>query len=133
MKPIDCAAFMLIKGEEILAEKRRYDKGTDPNTTAIPGGRVEGSESLDETLIRETREELDILPVTFTYICSLLHISTQFHRVHYYWVSEWEGEIKALEAESLEWIPLSQADRFDLEVDRVAISEYLRYQSKKPD
>lgn len=55
MKEIDKIAFLYIKDGKILST---LSKGID--TYYIPGGKREGNESDEETLIRECKEELTI-------------------------------------------------------------------------
>src|SRR5215510_12574722 len=122
----ECIAFLLIQNHQVLAEKRRQTKQVVPGALALPGGHIEAGESPEEALRREIREELDIVPTSIAYVCTLLHHAQEFRRLHYFVVDNWQGEISNREAETLLWIPLNQARRFDLEVDRVAISEYTR-------
>jgi len=55
MKEIDKIAFIYLKDGKILST---LSKGKD--TYYIPGGKREGNETDEETLIRECKEELDI-------------------------------------------------------------------------
>jgi mutator protein MutT len=123
---LDCIAFMLIQNQQVLAEKRKLTKKVVPGALALPGGHIEAGESPEEALRREIREELDILPTSMTYVCTLLHRAQEFRRLHYFVVENWQGEISNREAEALFWVPLNEVHRFDLDVDRVAISEYTR-------
>jgi len=123
---LDCIAFMLIKNQRVLAEKRKLTKKVVPGALALPGGHVEAGEAPEDALCRELREELDILHTSMTYVCTLLHRAQEFRKLHYFVVEDWQGEISNREAEALLWIPLDQVHTFDLDVDRVAISEYLR-------
>ena len=125
-KLLDCIACMLSKDQQVLAEKRKLTKKVVPGALALPGGHMEAGESPEEALRRELREELDILPTRMTYVCTLLHRAQEFRKLHYFVVEAWQGEISNREAEALFWIPLDQVHRFDLDVDRVAISEYMR-------
>ena len=123
---LDCIAFMLIKNQQILAEKRKLTKKVVPGALALPGGHMEAGEAPEDALRRELREELDIRPTSITYICTLLHRAQEFRKLHYFVVEDWQGEISNREAEALLWMPLEQVQKFDLDVDRVAISEYIR-------
>jgi mutator protein MutT len=125
-KLLDCIAFMLIKDQRVLAEKRKLTKKVVPGALTLPGGHMEAGEAPEDALYRELREELDILPARMAYVCTLLHRAQEFRKLHYFVVEAWQGEISNREAEALFWIPLDQVQRFDLDVDRVAISEYMR-------
>ena len=133
MDLLDCVAFILIEDNEFLAEKRKLTKKADPGANALPGGHMKSGESCEETLHREAREELSIVPSKTKYVCSLLHRSQALHKIHYFAVESWVGEIENNEAESLLWIPLGESERLNIDVDRVAIREYVRvYGSNVP-
>jgi 8-oxo-dGTP diphosphatase len=73
----------------------------------FPGGKVEGSERLEETLIRELREELGIgvkedclAPLTFA-----SHTYPDFQLLMPLYVCRrWEGAVTALEGQQLAWV-----------------------------
>jgi mutator protein MutT len=125
-EPLECVAFLLLQNHQVLAEKRKQTKQVVPGALALPGGHLEAGESPEDALYRELREELDIVPTSLAHVCTLLHHAQEFRRLHYFVVENWQGEISNREAEALLWIPLNQGYKFDLEVDRVAISEYAR-------
>jgi 8-oxo-dGTP diphosphatase len=126
MEPVECVAFMLIQGNTVLAEQRKLDKQVEPGVIALPGGHIEEGEKPEQALRRESSEELGISPSTIKYVCSLLHPSHEFQKIHYFAVESWEGEIENNEAEALLWIPFSELERLGLDVDRVALGEYMR-------
>ena len=124
---VDCVVLILLRDDQVLVEKRKPTKRVLPGAVALPGGHVEAGEQPEMALLRETREELAIVPLTSVFVCTLLHRSQEFRRLHYFAVSEWSGDISSSEAESVAWLPLLDFYRLDLEVDRMAISEYLRH------
>ena len=122
----ECIAFLLIKGNTVLAEKRKLTKKVVPGAIALPGGHLEADESPEEALLREVREELGIVPTDRYYVCTLLHRSQEFRKLHYFAIHQWEGEITHHEAEAMLWVPFDALETFNLDVDRIAMSEYLR-------
>jgi mutator protein MutT len=125
-KLLDGIACILIKDQQVLAEKRTLTRQGVPGALALPGGHMEAGESPEEALRREIREACNIVPTRIAYVCTLLHHAQESRRLHYFVVEAWQGEISHREAEALRWIPLNQVYRFDLAVDRAAISEYTR-------
>jgi ADP-ribose pyrophosphatase YjhB (NUDIX family) len=102
-----------------------------PGAIALPSGHMEADESPEEALSREIHEELGIVPSDMTYVCTLLHRSQEFRKLHYFAVHQWEGDIAHHEADAVLWVPFDDQDTFDLDVDRIALSEYVRvYQSE---
>jgi 8-oxo-dGTP diphosphatase len=126
MRLVECIAFMLMKDGQVLAEKRKRTKRVVPGAVAFPGGHIEAQESPEEALYRETQEEVGIVPLEIAYVCTLLHRAQEFRKLHYFAVTRWEKEIIPQEAESVVWIPLSALKTLDLEVDKIAVQEYLR-------
>jgi len=127
----ECIAFLLIQDNHVLAEKRKLTKKVVPGAIALPGGHMEHGESPQDALYRELREELSLVPSDITYVCTLLHRSQEFRKLHYFAVHHWEGAMTHNEAEALLWVPCDALDTFDLDVDRIAIREYIRvYKSR---
>ncbi len=46
MALVECVAFMLVKDQKILAEKRKPTKHVVPGAVALPGGHMEHGEAL---------------------------------------------------------------------------------------
>jgi 8-oxo-dGTP diphosphatase len=125
-QPLECVAFMLLRDGQILLERRSLTRRVVPGVRAIPGGHMEPGETSEEAVRRELHEELGLAPQSVTYVCTLLHRSEEFRKLHYFAVGAWNGEMTPHEAESLEWVDLDDATAFDLDVDRIAASEFVR-------
>ena len=124
--PLECVAFMLVKDNHVLAEKRKLTKSLVPGAVALPGGHMEHDEHPKDALSRELLEELGILARRVAYVCTLLHRAEEVRKIHYFAVESWEGEILNREAEALLWLPFDELHTLDLVIDRVAVHEYLR-------
>lgn len=125
-QPLECVAALVLQEAAVLAEKRKPTKKVVPDAVALPGGHVEPGENAEDALRRELQEELGIVALEVRYVCTLLHRSAEFRKLHYFAVSRWEGDMESHEAASLLWVPLSASHDLDLEVDRLAVAEYLR-------
>ena len=126
MELVNTIAFILIKEGKFLVERRKLNKDVDPGKVTIPGGHIDEGETSKTTMLRELKEELNITAIKFNFLCSLLQKSEEFQKIDYFVINSWKGELQNNEAEEIKWILLNELDKLDLEVDRVAIREYLR-------
>jgi len=117
---------MLIQDKRVLAERRKLTKTLVPGAIALPGGHMEADEGPEDALQRELLEELGIVACRVAYVCTLLHRAEEVRKIHYFAVESWEGEILNREAEALLWVSLDESHTLDLDIDRVAVREYLR-------
>lgn len=125
MKIHECVSFLLVEGNNILLERRAEDKETDPGLINIPGGHIEDGENQVEALLRECKEELNITPLSYYFLCSLYHATSEMQLIHYYVVDSWDGEMMPLEADEILWSPILAAD-VGIEADKLALSEVSR-------
>lgn len=112
MKEIDKIAFIYLKDRKILST---LSKGKD--TYYIPGGKREGTEKDEETLIRECKEELtiDIIKDTIKYYGTFeaqAHGKSEGILVKMTcYMAEFEGEIEAnSEIQEIRWLDYSNLD-----------------------
>lgn len=124
--PLEGVAFMLVRDGQLLVEKRRPDKRLLPNVVSIPGGHSESGEKPEETLRRELKEELNLVPEHFRFVCTLLSWAQEFRKLHYFMVDAWSGEMEMLEAADLRWIDIEEIEQLDIDVDRLAVQEMRR-------
>ncbi len=125
MKIIDKIAFLYLKDGKILST---LSKGKD--TYYIPGGKREGNESDEETLIRECKEELtiDIIRDTIKYYGTF---EAQAHgkaegvlvKMTCY-MAEFEGELKPnSEIQEMKWLDYSNLDTKISPVDELIFKD----------
>ncbi len=117
---VAAAALVDVDGR-VLVQQRPEGKAM-AGLWEFPGGKVEGGENLEETLIRELKEELDIdvteaclAPFTFA-----SHAYEDFRLLMPLFVCRvWDGTPRSLEGQAIQWIrpmrmgdlPMPPADR----------------------
>ncbi len=71
----------------------------------FPGGKVEPGETPQQALIREIKEELDVMVSVGDLIDTIEHDYPTFHlSMDCFWCNVTEGEIKLKEAEDARWL-----------------------------
>jgi 8-oxo-dGTP diphosphatase len=127
--------FVVLKDSSILVEERSKTAKVAPGDIAILGGHCEDEDHSDKddfrinTLKRELKEELDIVPTNFAFLCTLPYkYKEKKYEVHYYVVSAWEGKIGDITTEDgkLIWLSLDHAEtKLNQNVDKIALKLYL--------
>jgi len=101
------AACALVDADGRVLLAQRPPNKPMPGLWEFPGGKVEANERPEDTLIRELREELNIVvsepclaPLTFA-----SHLYPDFHLLMPLYVCRrWEGTVQALEGQELAWV-----------------------------
>lgn len=106
------------QGRVLLA--RRHKQSHQGGLWEFPGGKLEPSETVEEALVREVREELGILVQTHRPMIRIRHQYSDRHlELDFYRVLDWQGEAVGLEGQPLAWVhpedlssyPMPEADR----------------------
>lgn len=116
------ARAIIIEDDKLLVFFRRKIKdGREITYYAIPGGHVEKGDSLEETVIRELKEEMNLDIEILEYLGKL---SVDNREEHYYYAKIVGGELKfggeELERNSydnyyeIRWLPISELDNSDI-------------------
>ncbi len=75
-----------------------------PGYWEFPGGKIEPGEDAREALVRELKEELDIVVREATpWITRVYAYTHATVRLHFFRVTAWEGEAKPLEDQAIAW------------------------------
>lgn len=100
-------------GLEVLIEKRKAE-GSYGGLWSFPGGKVENNEMPDTAMVRELKEELGITVKEE----QLFEIGFNSHLypagptiIPFYGCTKWEGEPKALDAETILWTSVDRLAR----------------------
>jgi 8-oxo-dGTP diphosphatase len=113
------------RGDSARGKAEAHEEG-DARRGRLTRWHVEPGEGVEDALRRDLKEELGITPLQLRYVCTLLHRSAEFRKLHYFAVPQWIGKVENREAASLRWVPLTAPHDLDLEVDRFALAEYQR-------
>lgn len=90
----------------VLVTQRGYGEYKD--WWEFPGGKIEGTETPEEALVREIREELDAVIKVERYLTTVEYDYPAFHlSMDCFWCSLKEGQLTLLEHEAARWLPLS--------------------------
>jgi 8-oxo-dGTP diphosphatase len=119
-------ALILEKNGKILVEKRKQSKLTTPGDVIFPAGHVEESESREEALKREMKEELGIEIENPQLVYQTDFDCEEKQRIFWYCCDNYSGSIKNNEAEQLIWISPLEIDRLTHQVSKEALNIYLK-------
>jgi ADP-ribose pyrophosphatase YjhB (NUDIX family) len=119
-QPVVGVGAVIICDGKILLEKRKNEPGKDK--WSIPGGLVELGESAEETTIREVKEETNLEveePMLIDVVDSVTRDENDDIKYHFvivdYFVKLKGGVPKAAsDAAELEWVQLSDVEKYDL-------------------
>jgi 8-oxo-dGTP diphosphatase len=93
----------------IFATARGY--GEFKGQWEFPGGKIEDGETPKRALVREIKEELDIIVEVGDLIATIEYDYPSFHlSMDCFWCEVVEGELKLLEAEDAKWLNRDELD-----------------------
>lgn len=103
MKTIKVVAAIIREDDHIFATARGY--GEFKGQWEFPGGKVEDGESPQEALIREIKEELDIVINVGALIDTVEYDYPAFHlSMDCFWCEMVSGDLRLKEAEEAKWL-----------------------------
>ena len=129
------AAFILNKKGELLVERRKKEPAK--GMLDLPGGFADIGETVEESVVREVREETSLVVTSARYLFSLPNIyrysDFDVHTLDMFFACEVEDESKleaADDAAECMWMPLSDihTEQFGLRSVRQALHQFLDMQ-----
>lgn len=112
---------LLVRENKVLLARRSPGRKAYPDLWSFPGCHVEPNETLEQALVREAREEIGVVPISYA---ELARISDPNATVTYrmYIATRWEAEPTILDDEHIElrWFSPATAQK----LPHLALTEY---------
>lgn len=104
VKKVEVAAAVIERPDGTFLLGRRPPNGIYAGWWEFPGGKVESGETPYQALVRELQEELGIdVECAYPWIMRE-HVYEHAHvRLHFFRVTEWNGELRDLQHDQLSW------------------------------
>ena len=101
-------AVIINNKNQVLITKRSADKHQG-DKWEFPGGKVESTETSQEALYRELKEEIGITVESATFLLDIVHqYKTKEVLLDVYEVRHWIGEAQGLEGQPMRWVDRSE-------------------------
>src|SRR5213594_124161 len=102
--PVDVAVAVLVRSDGAALLAQRPQTKVYSGYWEFPGGKIEPGEPVPEALKREVREELGIeVGGAYPWITRVFVYPHAKVRLHFYRVTAWRGEPRALEHQAIAW------------------------------
>ena len=128
---VEVVAGLIWRGDRFMICQRPKDKARALLWEFV-GGKVEKGESAEDALVRECKEELDIIVKPLDVFCDVVHTYPDIV-VHLtlYNAEILSGEPKLIEHNDLRWITPDEIDNFDFCPADVEILEKIKCNTRR--
>ncbi len=122
--------LVLIKEGQVLLS-RRFQTGYEDGNYSMPAGHLDGGETLTEAMVREAKEEVDVVVKREDLeLRHAMHRKASNHeRVDFFFTAKnWQGEPKIMEpnkCDDLKWFPMNDLPQNIIPCVRQAIESIL--------
>ena len=108
------AAVIFREGKVLCVQRAEHEREYVSLKWEFAGGKVEVSESLEEALMREIREELSVDLEVSEFLMTVEHTYPDFHlTMHVFKCVLDQGEITLNEHVALKWLSIDELDQLD--------------------
>ncbi|MFI3283920.1 MAG: (deoxy)nucleoside triphosphate pyrophosphohydrolase [Erysipelotrichaceae bacterium] len=130
MKQIEVVAAIIKSDNRYLVAQRGY--GEFKGYFEFPGGKIELGETREEALIREIKEELNVVISVENFLCTVEYEYPSFHLImHCYYSHIIDGEIEICEHQSIMWVEKEKLINIDwIPADVAVMNAILSDQNK---
>lgn len=120
------AVGIVINAENQVLITKRSAAQHQGNKWEFPGGKIEESETPQQALQRELKEELGIDIQTSSFFTTIEHqYSDMSVRLEFYTITKWLGDAKGLEGQPLLWIKKTDLHNYEFPTANQSIVEML--------
>ncbi|ERI93328.1 mutator mutT protein [Clostridiales bacterium oral taxon 876 str. F0540] len=125
MKTIEVAAAIIKHNDKILVTRRSYGEFID--MWEFPGGKIEPSETREEALIREIKEELEVNISILDYLTTIEYDYPAFHLImHCFICSICSGELHLNAHNQAKWITCDRMDDLNWVPADISVAKMLK-------
>lgn len=123
MKELEIAAGVIFQNNKVLIGQRKFEDKFG-GKWEFPGGKLESFELPEDCIIRELKEELNIVVDTLEHFVSYVFEYSLIRLVvHSFLIKDYMGDISLNEHEIIKWVALEELEDYDfLEADREIIN-----------
>jgi mutator protein MutT len=123
-------AAIIRKKDKILIAQRQKDSLIEPSKWEFPGGKVEPSETYEECLVREIKEELGITISIEKLFLKTRHVyikdNKKFPIIVMAFLADWlEGDARNIDCQDFKWIDINDLKRYDFVAADIPIVDKL--------
>jgi 8-oxo-dGTP diphosphatase len=113
MNPLQVAVGVVKKPEGKILISLRHAELHQGGLWEFPGGKIEASETAEQALARELKEELNITVIAATPLITIKHqYADRFVQLNVFLVEQFSGEVKSLEGQPFKWVTPSELEHY---------------------
>ncbi len=128
---IHVAVAVLVNENNEVCISLRHRDSHQGGLWEFPGGKIEKDETLEKTLVREIKEELDLTIKQHRPLITITHdYKDKVVCLHVQKILQYQGLAKGLEGQQLKWVNVSQLSDYEFPAANLAIIKALQLPEK---
>lgn len=128
---IHVAVAVIVNDNNEVCISLRHPNSHQGGLWEFPGGKIESNETVEQALVREIREELDLIIKQSRPLITIAHDYQDKHVcLHVHKILAYEGRARGLEGQEVRWIELSQLSGYDFPQANIPIIKAVQLPEK---